>query len=105
MKIKTNDTVKIMVGKDKGREGKVEKVFKKTNNVLVSGVNIYKKHVKGAQGQKGGIYEVSRPISVAKVSLVCPNCKKAARVGYKIIGNEKVRICKKCKREVLVNKK
>jgi len=100
LKFKKGDTVKVTTGKDKGREGKIEKIFPEKSLAVVDGVNIYKKHVKGVSGQKGGIYEIPRPLSFAKISMVCPKCKKASRVGFKVVQNEKVRICKKCNREI-----
>jgi large subunit ribosomal protein L24 len=100
LKFKVGDKVKVLAGKDKGRDGEVEKIFPKKMSLLVPGLNIYKKHVKGMPGQKGGIYEIPRPLNFAKVALVCPKCKKPTRVGFKMIGNKKARVCKKCKREV-----
>jgi large subunit ribosomal protein L24 len=100
LKFKKGDTVKVTTGKDKGREGKIEKIFPQKSLAVVDGVNIYKKHVKGVSGQKGGIYDIPRPLSFSKISIVCPKCKKAARIGFKVIQNEKVRICKKCKKEI-----
>ncbi len=99
-KLKVGDTVKVVLGKDKGREGKIEKIFPKRSKVLIPGVNIYKKHVKGSQGQKGGIYDVPRTLDFAKVMLVCPKCKKTTRVGFKIVEGKKLRICKKCKKKI-----
>jgi|SRR5581483_5696371 len=101
-KFKKGDTVKIASGKDKGREGKIEKVFPKKDEVLVPGINIYKKHVKAALtiDGKGGIYELPRPINVAKIAIICPNCKKPTRIGFKIEKDKKVRICKKCGKEI-----
>lgn len=97
MKIKKNDTVTIQTGKDRGKKGVVEKVYEKQNTVLITGVNLYKKHVrKSEQMPKGGIVEVPRPLNVAKVALVCPQCKKNVRVGYKVEAGKKQRICKKC---------
>lgn len=100
MKLKIGDNVKITIGKDKGREGKIEKVFPKINKVVVTGINVFKKHFKGQGGQKGGIYDVVKPLDVAKISLVCPKCKKETRVGYKVMENEKVRVCRKCGKEI-----
>ena len=100
LKLKVGDTVKIMAGKDKGRDGKIEKVFPEEGRVIVPGVNIYKKHVKGAGDVKGGVYDLPRPLPLSKVALVCPKCKKVTRVGFKFAGEAKVRICKKCKREI-----
>lgn len=100
MKFKIGDNVKITAGKDKGRDGKIEKIFPKTLKVLVLGVNLYKKHVKGFQGQKGGIYDIPRPLGLGKIALICPKCKKITRIGFSIKGEKKSRICKKCKKEI-----
>jgi large subunit ribosomal protein L24 len=104
MKIKIGDTVKVVIGKDKGREAKVEKTFPKESLVLLPGINIYKKHFKGSQGQKGGIYDIPRPLNIAKVALICPNCKKITRVGYRVMEKEKVRVCRKCGKEIRITK-
>jgi len=103
LKFKVGDTVKITLGKDAGREGKIELIDIKAQTAIVPGVNIYKKHVKGQSvkgGQKGGIYELPRPLLFAKIALVCPKCKKITRVGFRVVEKEKVRICKKCKKEI-----
>lgn len=100
LKLKVGDKVKVIAGKDKGRDGEIEKIYPKKMSVLVPGINIYKKHVKGVPGQKGGIYEIPRPLGFAKVALVCPKCKKITRVGFKLIDKKKVRVCRKCKREI-----
>ncbi|RLC32836.1 50S ribosomal protein L24 [Candidatus Woesebacteria bacterium] len=100
LKLKTGDSVKITAGKDKGRKGKIEKVFPKQTKALIPGVNIYKKHVKGQQGQKGGIYDIPRPLDFAKIALICPKCKKVTRVGFKIVEKNKSRVCKKCNKEI-----
>lgn len=98
MKLKKGDSVLITTGKDKGRKGKVEKTFPKKRKVLVAGLNVYKKHVKAQSKEKpGGIVEISRPLSVANVALICPKCKKQTRVGYVFDKkSKKHRICKKC---------
>lgn len=96
LKLKKGDMVKILSGKDKGRDGKIEKIFPKKMTLVVEGVNMYKKHVKGVQGQKGGIYDIPRPLPFSKVMLICPKCKKPARVGFRLSGKEKTRFCKKC---------
>ena len=100
MKFKIGDNVKITAGKDKGRDGKIERVFPKTLLVVVPGVNLYKKHVKGSQGQKGGIYDIPRPLSLGKIALICPKCKKVTRIGFSTKGEKKARICKKCNKEI-----
>lgn len=98
MKLKKGDKIRITAGKDRGRKGVIEKVFPKEGRVLVPGINIYKKHVKPrGEKQPGGIIEIPRPLSVAKVALVCPKCKQPTRIGYQIgKGKGKSRICRKC---------
>ena len=102
MKFKVNDIVKITSGKDRGREGKILKVFPRLNQVLVEGLNLYKRHQKTAFGRPGGIIERPRPLNVAKIALICPKCHKPTRVGYKINQqtNKKSRICKKCQKTI-----
>lgn len=97
MKIKKGDTVLIIRGKDRGKVGKVIKALPKENRVVIEGLNLVKKHIKPKkEGEKGRIVEIPRPISIANVKLICPNCHKAVRVGYKFEGEEKYRYCKKC---------
>lgn len=97
MKLIKNDEVKIVTGKDKGKTGKIEKVFSKENKVLIAGVNEYKRHKKGMYGgQKSEIVTITKPLPVANVQLVCPKCKKLTRVGYKMEKDKKVRVCRKC---------
>ena len=106
MKIKKGDKVKVLLGKDRGKEGTVEKVLAKEGKVFVERVNLYKRHVKkmpasrGEQNMEGGIIEIPKPLDISNVALICPNCKKVTRVGYKKVGNEKVRICRKCGKEI-----
>lgn len=102
MKLKKSDKVKIIAGKDKGKEGTIEKVFSKTGKVLISGLNIYKKHLKkGIKGQAGGIIDVARPLPISNVALICPKCGKTTRVGFRIEKTgEKLRICRKCQEVV-----
>lgn len=104
MKIKTGDTVLIIAGKDRTKKGKVIEVFPKKDSIIVEGINIVKKHVKPRRsGEKGQRVEVPRPLNISNIKLICPKCKKPARVGYKPVvkGREKkIRICKKCGQEV-----
>jgi large subunit ribosomal protein L24 len=101
MKIKIKDTVIINKGKDVGKSGKVERVISKSKKVIVSGTNIYKKHGKPTKkNPKGGIIDITMPIPVENVTFVCPHCSKPTRVGYKIIKDNKVRICKRCSDQV-----
>ena len=97
MKIKKDDKVVVLAGKDKGKQGKVLVAEPKTGKVVVEGVSVATKHQKPqAQGQEGGIIKVETPIYACKVQLVCPKCGKATRVGYALDGDKKVRVCKKC---------
>lgn len=100
LKFKKGDSVKITSGKDSGRDGKIEKIYPKKEKALIPGINVYKKHVKGSQGQKGGVYDIPRPVYFAKIALICPKCKKITRVGFKMVGNEKLRVCRKCGKEI-----
>lgn len=101
MKIKKGDKIKMMIGKDKGKTGVVEKVYSKSNKALVTGLNLYKRHVKkNEQMPQGGIVEIPRAIDVSKLNLVCPKCGKVARVGFVIEKNKKMRICNKCKSKI-----
>lgn len=100
MKFKKGDLIKVTIGKDKGREGAIERVIVKEGKIVVAGVNIYKKHVKGQGDNKGGTYEIPRPLALGKFALICPKCKKETRIGYKMAGTDKVRFCKKCKKEI-----
>lgn len=97
MKIRKGDNVKVISGKDRGKTGIVERIFPKETRVLVSGVNIVKKHVKRrSEREPGGIIEKAAPISASNVMFVCSKCGLQTRVGYKGEGRNKVRICKKC---------
>jgi large subunit ribosomal protein L24 len=99
-KFQRGDKVQIISGKDKGRKGEIERVFPKRGKVLIPGLNVYKKHVKGFGEQKSGIYDLPRPMHLSKVAVICPKCKKPTRIGFKYAGDEKVRICKKCGKEI-----
>ncbi len=98
MKIIKGDKVKITLGKDKGKLGKIEKVYRKQNKALILGINIYKKHIKKSEKMpQGGVVEIPRPIDVSKIVLVCPKCGKTTRISYSLEKNQKHRVCKKCK--------
>ncbi len=101
MKFKKNDEVKIVMGKDKGKTGKIERVFPSEGKVLIAGINIVKRHMKGTpSGQKSGIKEIAKPLAVASVALVCPKCTSVTRAGFSIKEGKKIRICKKCEQEL-----
>lgn len=98
MKIRKNDTVLVIAGKDKGKKGKVRFAYPDENRVMVEGVNMVKKHAK-ARGQvrQAGIIEREAPISAANVMLICSKCNKPARVGYRLLQDErKARVCRAC---------
>lgn len=98
MKIKSGDTVVVVSGKDKGKKGKVLKVFPKENRVIVEGVNITVKHQKPmGPTMPGGRIEKESPINAPKVMYFCDKDKQGVRVGYKLLNDgSKVRVCKKC---------
>lgn len=101
MKLKKNDTVKVMTGKDNGRQGKVDKVFLDEGKVLIQGINQYKKHMKPqGENKPGEILTLSRPLPVANVALVCTKCKQVTRVGYRFEGAKKIRVCRKCEADI-----
>ncbi len=101
MKIKKGDKVKIISGKDSGKTGSVEKTLAKAGSVLIPGLNVYKRHTKArSEDQKGSIQEISRPLPISNVVLICPKCKEATRIGFKVTAKDKVRICKKCQQEI-----
>ena len=95
-KIKKGDLVKVLSGKDKDKQEKVLEVLSGGAKLLVDNVNKVKRHTKPTQEHKGGIIEKILPIVSAKVLVICPSCKKAVRVGFKIVKDKKVRVCKKC---------
>ncbi|MBS1801719.1 MAG: 50S ribosomal protein L24 [Acidobacteria bacterium] len=105
LNIRRNDVVKVLTGSDRGKTGRVLRVFPDKGTVLVEHVRVVKKTVSSKSGQrtKGGIAEHESPINVSNVALVCPN-DGVARVGYKTEGTSKVRICKKCGSELPTKK-
>lgn len=101
MKIKKGDTVKMLAGKDRGKTGKVIKVDSSFKKAVIEGLNLLKKNKRPKrQGEKGEIVSIPRAVDISNVALLCPHCKKAARVGYLLEDadskNKKTRICKKC---------
>jgi large subunit ribosomal protein L24 len=99
MKIKKGDKVKIIAGKDKGKQGKILRVFSEENRAVVEGLNLVIKHVRPRRSrEKGQRIQFPAPLNVSNVMLLCPKCNKPTRVGYKILENKKkVRLCKQCK--------
>jgi large subunit ribosomal protein L24 len=98
MKIKKEDTVLVIVGKDKGKKGKVRQIMPKDNVLIIEGVNIIKRHMKArGQARQAGIIEREAPLQISNVMLVCPKCSKPVRIQSKILEDGKrVRICGKC---------
>lgn len=96
--LKVNDQVEVIAGKDKGRVGKILKIYNKTDRALVERINMIKRHTKPtAAGQEGQIVEREAPVHVSNLLLVCPKCAKTVRVARKNLEDgTKVRICKKC---------
>lgn len=99
-KIKKGDKVQVLLGKDRGKSGNVERVLNKKNKVAILGVNVYKRHVKKQGTIEGRVIDIVKPIDISNVALVCSNCGKPTRVGFKVDGDSKVRICRKCKKEI-----
>lgn len=99
MKIKKGDTVKIIRGKDKGKKGKVLRSFPKENKIVVEGLNLITKHVRPKkEGEKGQRIKMAVPLNISKVMLVCPQCKKPVRAGYRVLKDgRKKRYCRLCK--------
>ena len=99
MRIKKNDTIQIMSGKDQGKSGKVLKVFPDQGRVLVDGLNMVKKHVRPRkQGQKGEVISIPRPLNVSNVLLMCSSCGRGVRIGVREESGTKIRFCRKCKK-------
>ena len=101
MNVKKNDTVVVLSGKDKGKQGKVLSVNPQAGKVVVEGVSVATRHQKPRrQGEEGGIVKKETPIYACKVMTVCPKCNKATRVAHKIVDGKKVRVCKHCGAEI-----
>ena len=97
-KIRRDDNVLLLKGRDRGKSGQVRKVIPGESKVIVTGVNIVKRHMKPRGPQRpGGIVEREAPVPWANVALICAACDKPARIGFKVLGDgRKVRFCKRC---------
>jgi len=105
LRIRKNDMVVVLSGREKGKTGKVLKVNPKNRRAILENVNFMKKHTRANQAkrQKGGIVEREAPLDISNLMLVCPECDKPSRIRYKILENKKkVRTCAKC--EGLIDK-
>ena len=98
MKIRKNDTVLIIAGKDRGKKGKVRFAYPKNERVLVEGINMIKKHIRAMrQARQAGIIEREAPIDVTNVMLLCSKCNHPTRVGFRFLADgKKVRVCRVC---------
>ena len=96
-KIRKDDTVEVIAGKDKGKRGQIVRVIRDKDRVIVAGVNLVKKAMKKrTQQDRGGIAEVESPLHISNVAIVCKKCGRPVKIGYKIDGDKKVRVCRKC---------
>ncbi|MCM8803919.1 MAG: 50S ribosomal protein L24 [Candidatus Omnitrophica bacterium] len=98
-KLKKGDIVQVIKGKDRGKKGRIIKVFDEEGKVLVEGINFVKKHTRPkAVDRQGGIIRIEKPISISNVNFFCLKCSKPTKLGIKFIEDgSKVRYCKKCK--------
>jgi len=98
MKVRKGDRVKVLAGKDRGREGTVTFAYPAEGRVIVDGINVARKHQKPTNAmQQGGIIDKEMPIAVSNVAVICPSCGKPTRVGHRIDADgTKTRICRKC---------
>lgn len=95
--VKKGDTVKILSGKDKGKQGKIIQAFPKNAKVIVEDVNKVKRHTKPSlKAPQGGIIAKEMPLNVSKVQLICPACNKPTRIAHKSVDGKNLRICKHC---------
>ena len=101
LKIKKNDTVVVLSGKDKGKQGKVLGTVPSERKVVVEGINMVTCHIKPRkQGETGGIVQREAAMYASKVQVVCPKCNKGTRIAHKIENGKKTRVCKHCGAEL-----
>ena len=101
LKLKKGDQVMVITGKDKGKRGNIDQVFPKISKITVVGINKVKKHLKPSKkNPHGGIIDKIMPLQVSNVIIVCPRCSNPTRIGYKLTGEKKMRMCKKCNESV-----
>jgi len=100
-RIRRDDTVLVIAGRDRGKTGTVRRVLPKEDRVVVQGVNVVKKHVRARPNRPGGIIEMEMPIHISNVMPLCPHCKRPTRVGYRRRPDGvKVRVCRRCKEDI-----
>lgn len=101
MKVKVNDNVLVTAGKYKGKTGKITRVYKGNNKIVVEKINMRTRHVRKTATQAGQKIRSEAPFDASNVQVICPNCKKAVRVGYVVPEKgKKYRVCKKCKESI-----
>jgi len=102
LKIKKNDNIEVIAGKEKGKRGKVLLIFPDKNRVIVEKINMIKRHSRPTgQTKQGGIVEKEGQLHLSNVQLICAKCNTGVRVGYKILENgDKIRVCRKCGEEL-----
>jgi len=105
MRVKKGDQVRVLLGKDRGKKAAVVAVLPQRGQVIVEGLNMVYKHIRARRaGEKGQRVQVAAPMNVSNVQVVCPSCKKGTRVGMRIEGDEKLRVCKKCDATITTKK-
>ena len=101
IKLRVDDTVIVNSGVDAGKKGKILKVLRADNKVIVQGVNVRTNHTKPRrQGEQGGIVKVESPIHVSKVNYYCEKCGKGVKLGVQVKDGKKIRVCRKCNTEI-----
>ncbi len=101
MKIRKGDQVQVIAGKDVGKIGEVTRVLVAADKVIVDGVNVAKRHQRATKAtMQGGIIDKDMPIHVSNVAIVCTSCGKHSRIGYRMDGDAKVRVCRKCGKDL-----
>lgn len=96
-KVRKNDTVQVLAGRERGKQGKVSRIIPKEDRVVIEGINLRKRHTRprGA-GEQGGIVEFPAPLHISNVAVVCPKCGRGTRVGFRVLADgQKVRYCKR----------
>ena len=101
MKLRKGDQVQVIAGKDLGKTGEITRVLVNADKVIVDGINVAKRHQRATKAtMQGGIIDKDMPIHVSNVAIVCTSCGKHSRIGYRMDGETKVRVCRKCGKDL-----
>ena len=101
MKLRKGDRVRVISGKDVGKEGEITRVYPVEERVIIDGVNVAKRHQRATGAtMQGGIIDKDMPLHVSNVAIVCTSCGKHTRIGYRFEGSEKLRVCRKCGKDL-----